>query len=198
VMLMLVTREDSRLPAIVRAAVEGGVNVVQVRGGDVDEVCAAADGARVVVNAERRRLAGWHGAVPAPGRRDAACPAGVDAGAPGLHLPENAPFAKSPFTGRSVHSVDAAIRAEHEGCDYVVAGTIFPTASHPNGPVAGVKLIEDIAKRVHIPVIAIGGINAANARQCIDAGARGVAVISAIFDADDPRRAAQDLWKAIA
>jgi thiamine monophosphate synthase len=197
-MLMLVTRFDDRLPTIVRAAVEGGVNVVQVRGGDVDEICAAADGARVVVNAERRRLAGWHGAVPAPGRRDAAHPAGVDAGAPGLHLPENAPFTDAPFVGRSVHSVDAAIRAEAEGCDYILAGTIFPTASHPNGPVQGVKLIEDIAKRVTIPVIAIGGITAANARQCIDAGARGVAVISAIFDADDPRRAAQDLWKAIA
>jgi len=197
VMLMLVTRSDARLPFIVRAAVDGGVNVVQVRGGDVEAVRAAAGHVRVVVSA-RRRLAGWHGAVPAPGRRDAADPAGVDAGVPGLHLPENAPFAKSPFTGRSVHSVAAAIRAENEGCDYVVAGTIFPTTSHPDGPVQGVKLIEDVAAAVRIPVIAIGGITASNARQCIDAGARGVAVISAIFDADDPRRAAQNLWKAIA
>lgn len=59
------------------------------------------------------------------------------------------------------------------------------------------QLIESIAKNVQIPVIAIGGINAGNARSCIDAGARGVAVISAIFDANDPRQAAQDLWKAI-
>jgi thiamine monophosphate synthase len=164
-MLMLVTREDVRLPAIVRAAVEGGVNVVQVRGvEDVDAVRRAAGGTRVVVN-------------------------GVD------HLPEHAPGRAA---GRSVHSVDAARRAEAEGCDYVVAGSVFPTSSHPGGPVAGVQLIEDIARNVNIPVIAIGGINAGNARQCIDAGARGVAVISAIFDADDPRRAARDLWKAIA
>ena len=78
------------------------------------------------------------------------------------------------------------------------AESVFPTTSHPNGPVAGVKLIEDIARAVNIPVLAIGGINATNARSCIDAGAAGVAVISAIFDAEDPKQAAQELWRAIA
>src|SRR6185436_4643413 len=199
-MLMLVTRVHPELESIVRAAVDGGVNVVQIRGEvDVDAVCAAAGGARVVLSA-RRRPAGWPGAVPAPGRRDAARPAGEDAGAPspGLHRRENAPFAESPFTGRSVHSVEAAIRAEQEGCDYILAGSVFATTSHPGGPVAGVTLIEEIAQRITIPVIAIGGITAANARQCIDAGAGGVAVISAIFDAEDPKQAAQDLWRAMA
>jgi len=162
-MLMLVTRADPRLPSIVRAAVDGGVNVVQVRGGDAETVRAAAGHARVLVN-------------------------GVD------HLPENVP---GRAVGRSVHSVDAALRAEGEGCEYVVAGSVFPTTSHPGGPVGGVQLVRDIAAAVRIPVIAIGGITASNARQCIDAGARGVAVISAIFDAEDPKRAAQDLWKAI-
>lgn len=164
-MLMLVTRADERLPAIVRAAVEGGVNVVQVRGvDDVDAVRRAAGSARVLVN-------------------------GVD------HLPERTP---GKAIGRSVHSVDAALRAEAEGCEYVVAGSVFPTTSHPGGPVGGLTLLRDVAAAVHIPVIAIGGITATNARRCIDAGARGVAVISAIFDADDPKRATQELWRAIA
>ena len=164
-MLMLVTREDARLPAIVSAAVDGGVNVVQVRGAaDVEAVRAAAVGARVVVN-------------------------GID------HLPEKAP---GRAIGRSVHSVDAAVRAERQGCEYIVAGSVFPTTSHPGGPVGGLTLVRDIASAVHIPVIAIGGINATNARACIDAGARGVAVISAIFDAEDPKQAAQELWRAIA
>jgi len=163
VMLMLVTRADPRLPSIVRAAVDGGVNVVQVRGGDAETIRRAAGNARVLVN-------------------------GVD------HLPENV---SGRAVGRSVHSVDAALRAEGEGCEYVVAGSVFSTTSHPGGPVGGVQLVRDIAAAVRIPVIAIGGITASNARQCIDAGARGVAVISAIFDAEDPKRAAQDLWKAI-
>lgn len=163
-MLMLVTRSDARLPLVVRAAVEGGVNVVQIRGGEAEVIRRAAGNARVLIN-------------------------GVD------HLPENIP---GRALGRSVHSVDAALRAEEEGCEYVVAGSVFPTASHPDGPVGGVELIEAVARAVRIPVIAIGGINAANARSCIDAGARGVAVISAIFDADDPKRAAEELWRAIA
>jgi thiamine-phosphate diphosphorylase len=144
--------------------VEGGVNVVQVRGGDAEAIRRAAGDARVVIN-------------------------GID------HLPENTP---GRAVGRSVHSVDAARRAEEEGCEYVVAGSVFPTSSHPNGPAGGVQLLRDIVAAVKIPVIAIGGITSANARSCIDAGARGVAVISAIFDAADPRQAAHDLWKAIA
>lgn len=166
-MLMLVTRPDPRLGEIVSAAVEGGVNVVQVRGVcDVHDVRAAVgQRARVLVN-------------------------GID------HLPESAPAMKA--IGRSVHSVDAAVAAERDGCEYVLAGSIFASASHPEGPVAGVALIEALARTVRIPVIAIGGITAANARACIDAGAQGVAVISAIFDAPDPRAAAQELWRAIA
>jgi thiamine monophosphate synthase len=210
-MLMLVTRVHPELPSIVSAAIDGGVNVVQVRGGDIESVCAAvANRARIVVNAapgpsprvrgEGAASAadeGRHPAViaPHPALRATLSPRG---GERGLHLPETAPFANAPFVGRSVHSVDAAIRAEQEGCDYIVAGSIFPTTSHPNGPAAGVKLIEDIARAVNIPILAIGGITAANARKCIEAGASGVAVISAIFDAEDPKQAAQELWRAIA
>lgn len=166
-MLMLVTRPDARLREIVDAAVDGGVNVVQVRG-----VCNAKE-IREVVGQRARVLVN-----------------GID------HLPESVPAMKA--IGRSVHSVDAAVRAERDGCEYVLAGTIFPSASHPDGPVAGVALIEAIAKAVKIPVIAIGGIDATNARACIDAGAQGVAVVSAIMDASDPRAAAQTLWSAIA
>jgi len=185
-MLMLVTRSHPELPSIVSAAIDGGVNVVQLRGDvDVDAICSVVgERARVVVNSSRRRPAGRPGAVPAP--------------LPGIHLPETAPFANAPFVGRSVHSVDAAIRAEREGCHYIIAGSIFPTTSHPGSPVTGVTLIEHIAQKIKIPVLAIGGITAANARKCIDAGARGVAVISAIFDAEDPKQAAQELWRAIA
>lgn len=162
-MLMLVTRPDPRLVAIVDAAVRGGVDIVQVRGVEAEPIRAVvADRARVVVN-------------------------GID------HLPERTP---GRCVGRSVHSVNAALRAEQEGCEYLVAGTIFPSASHPNGPVAGVSLIEAIAKRVKIPVIAIGGVTPANARACIDAGASGVAVISFLMDAADPEAAAKQLVNA--
>jgi len=162
-MLMMVTRPDPNLPAIVSAAVDGGVTIVQVRGSDDAPIRAAVgDRARIVVN-------------------------GVD------HLPERIP---GRCVGRSVHSVHAAVWAEEQGCEYIVAGTIFPSASHPHGPVAGLALIEEIAKRVTIPIVAIGGITPANARSCIDAGARGVAVISYLMDAADPAAAARELVAA--
>jgi len=109
------------------------------------------------------------------------------------HLPERIP---GRCVGRSVHSVRAAVWAEEQGCEYVVVGTIFASASHPNGPIAGVALIEEIAKRVRIPIVAIGGITPANARACIDAGASGVAVISFLMDAVDPKAAAEELVSA--
>jgi thiazole tautomerase (transcriptional regulator TenI) len=162
-MLMMVTRADDRLPAIVRAAVDGGVNIVQVRGSDDAPIRAAVgDRARVVVN-------------------------GID------HLPERMP---GRCIGRSVHSVEAALRAEAEGCEYVVAGTIFPSTSHPGGEVAGVNLIEEIAKQIAIPVLAIGGITPHNAKRCLNAGARGVAVLSFLMDAADPKAAAEELVAA--
>jgi len=199
VMLMMVTRPDPRLPEIVSAAVAGGVNIVQVRGSDDAPIRAAVgDRARIVVNA-LSGVAQASSLRPSglPGRRLEACATPGMPGIPGIHLPEDADFVPAAYVGRSVHSVDAAVRAQEEGCDYIVAGTIFPSASHPNGPVAGLALIEEIAKHVTIPVIAIGGITPANARACVDAGAGGVAVLSYLMDAADPRAAAQTLWSAI-
>ena len=181
----MVTRPDPRLETIVSAAVDGGVNIVQVRGSaDVlPALCARVPNAKIVVNA-----ALWHDSAV----DSKACAAREI----GVHLPEAEPFINASFVGRSVHSVEAAVRAEEEGCEYVVAGTIFPSASHPGGPVAGVQLIKDIADEVAIPVVAIGGITPANARACIDAGASGVAVVSYLMDAADPRAAARELVKA--
>ena len=102
------------------------------------------------------------------------------------------------LVGRSVHSVVAARRAEAEGVDYVVAGQVFASASHAGGQPAEVRLIETISQAVNVPVIAIGGIDARNARDVMRAGAAGVAVISAVLRADDAWAAAAQLWDAIA
>ncbi len=79
----------------------------------------------------------------------------------------------------------------------LVLGTVFPSQSHPGGPTIGLEGVREVCDAVSIPVIGIGGITAANAGDVIRAGASGVAVISAIFDADDPRAAAAELRAAI-
>ena len=88
------------------------------------------------------------------------------------------------WIGRSVHTLGEAEQAVGEGADFLMVGNIFETPTHPGRLAAGRTLIEQTA-RLGIPVIAIGGITAARVRQVRDAGAYGVAAISAVWHADD-------------
>jgi thiamine-phosphate pyrophosphorylase len=76
-------------------------------------------------------------------------------------------------------------------------GTVFETASKPGRAPIGSDGVRAVYAAVRIPVIAIGGITAANAGDLIAAGASGVAVIGAIFDDDEPRASAAALRAAI-
>lgn len=96
------------------------------------------------------------------------------------------------WIGRSVHSEAEAVAALDEGADYLVAGNIFETASHPGFPALGLSRLAGIAK-LGRPVVAIGGITPGRAAQVRDAGAWGAAVIAAVWDANDPEAAATAL-----
>jgi thiamine-phosphate diphosphorylase len=91
--------------------------------------------------------------------------------------------------GRSVHSEDEARAAADEGADFVIAGTVYPTPTHPDRAPGGLALIRGCL-RAGLPVIAIGGVTPARAAELRDAGAWGVAVISALWHAADPAAAA--------
>lgn len=91
---------------------------------------------------------------------------------------------------RSVHDAAEARAAEAEGADFLIAGAIFETASHPGGHAAGPALVETAAAG-GLQVIAIGGLTPANAPATLGAGAWGVAAIRALWDAPDPAEAAR-------
>lgn len=105
--------------------------------------------------------------------------------AAGVHLPEgDLPVAaarrllpRPRLVGRSVHSLAAALEAEAEGADYVIFGPVFETPSHPGRPPAGLEALRLVAGTVRIPVLAIGGVDAARAEDCLRAGAAGFAAI---------------------
>ncbi|NNU88526.1 thiazole tautomerase TenI [Geobacillus sp. MR] len=99
--------------------------------------------------------------------------------------------------GCSVHGLAEAKQAEEDGAHFCLFGHIFPTASKPGVLPRGVDLLKEIAAAVHIPVIAIGGIHAGNARRVLEAGAAGVAVLSAIFFAADPVSEAKRLAEIV-
>lgn len=194
--LMMVT--DSRLAGgadalvlAVRQALSGGVNVVQLREKHLppDQLLGLARRLREATSG--RALLLVNGPIEVA----------VDSDADGLHLPENAPSVQRPhemfLIGRSVHSLEAAERAAAESADYVVAGPVFQTASHPGEPAAGIRLIRGTSTAVPLPVLAIGGITAEGVGPVMRAGASGVVVISAILGERSPEGGARVLREAL-
>jgi thiamine-phosphate pyrophosphorylase len=171
-----------RLHAIVeeletaRAAVDGGATVVQLRlkGLSTEEVV------------ERGRP---FRALPATFVVNDDVEAALTLGADGVHLGRGDEGAERALEsglllGLSAASVAEAREAEARGAAYVGAGPVWATPSKEDAdPPIGLDGLRAICGSVSIPVVAIGGIDASNARACIDAGAAGVAVIRAARDA---------------
>jgi thiamine-phosphate pyrophosphorylase len=90
------------------------------------------------------------------------------------------------LVGASTHSLASAQTAEQSRAAYVIFGPVFETPSKKQfGPPQGLERLAEVCERVAIPVIAIGGITAENARQCIAVGASGIAAIRMFQDARD-------------
>jgi thiamine-phosphate diphosphorylase len=98
--------------------------------------------------------------------------------------------------GASVHSADEAVAAANAGADWVVAGHVYSTPSHPGQPGRGIELVNAITAATTVPCIAIGGIRPKHVPALRAAGAHGVAVIRGIWDANDAERAAFDYVSA--
>jgi thiamine-phosphate pyrophosphorylase len=94
------------------------------------------------------------------------------------------------MVGRSASSPKEAKQAEDDGAAYIGAGPVWATPSKPDAdPAIGLEGLSAISEAVRIPVIAIGGIDPSNARDCIEAGAFGVAVVRAAAQAAELRAA---------
>jgi thiamine-phosphate pyrophosphorylase len=95
-------------------------------------------------------------------------------------------FGPSLLIGVSTHSIREAEEAEQRGAHFLVFGPVFETESkRVYGPPVGLKPLAEVATRVRIPVLALGGINLSNFRDALDCGASGVAGISLFARAED-------------
>jgi thiamine-phosphate pyrophosphorylase len=93
---------------------------------------------------------------------------------------------KSFLIGASTHSLATARTAETAGADYVMFGPVFATPSKAEfGPPQGTGRLADVCRSVSIPVLAIGGVTVENVRDCVAAGAAGIAAIRLLQDAAD-------------
>lgn len=184
---------------VVRAAIDGGVDVVQLR----EKHATARE--RYELGLELRDLTREAGvAFVVNDRVDIA--AAVDAD--GVHLgDEDLPVSvardhlgEEAIVGRSVSTPEAAREAERAGADYLGVGAVFATGTKDvadDEAEIGTERVAAVAAAVDIPVVGIGGITADNARAVAEAGASGVAVVSAITDADDPAAATRRLRRAV-
>jgi thiamine-phosphate pyrophosphorylase len=184
------------LPEFLDAVLAGGVDIVQLRqkGMEARQELAALE---VFADACHR-----HGRLLAVNdRADVALGAAADV----LHLGQDdlpVPLARGivgerPLIGRSCHAeaeVDAAFA--EPGVDYFCTGPVWPTPTKPGRPAPGLGLVEYAAKLAPEgarPWFAIGGIDAGNLGQVLEAGARRVVVVRALTEAADPGAAAAEL-----
>lgn len=95
--------------------------------------------------------------------------------------------------GISAGTVEEARKAEQAGADYIGVGAVFGTATKKDARNLSVEKLRGISASVSIPVVAIGGINRGNVRELSGSGVDGIAVISALFGAEQPGKAAAEL-----
>ena len=95
--------------------------------------------------------------------------------------------------GVSAQTVEQEVLAEKRGADYLGVGAVFPTGSKDDAVEVSHETLKAICEAVSIPVIAIGGISVGNVKELAGSGIVGIAVISAIYAAEDIKKAAEDL-----
>lgn len=99
--------------------------------------------------------------------------------------------------GYSAHSAGESAAAARDGADFLLVGSIYDTATHPEATPAGIALVADSVAACSIPVLAIGGVTPGKVAELRAAGAHGVAVIRAVWSAPDPVQAARELAKLL-
>lgn len=125
----------------------------------------------------------------------------IKIGADGVHVGQSdikgrdirALIGMDKILGISAGTVEEAVAAEQAGADYIGVGAVFGTSTKKNARNMSIDRLKEIVEAVDIPVVAIGGINASNMSELEGSKVDGVAVVSAIFAAENPGEATKDL-----
>ena len=184
---------------VARAALEGGADALQLRDKELGgrEMHRLAVAMRELVE---REASGCLFLVN--DRVDVA----IASGAHGVHLgQEDLPASQArPMVGEdmilgiSATTPGEAVQAQEDGADYLGVGPVFATPSKLDAvPPIGEDGLREIVGVAEVPVVAIGGINEDNARQVLEAGADGIAAISAVTSAWDMLEAVRRLRRAV-
>ncbi|KZD12085.1 thiamine phosphate synthase [Oceanibaculum pacificum] len=186
-LLLITDRALNDRPVVetVEAALEGGCRWVMLREKDLPPESLLNMAWELAALAKRH-----HAALSINSDLEAAKAVGA-----GLHLPAGGDIATArvalgdaALIGASAHSLEEAEAAQQAGADYVTLSPIFATASKPGyGPALGLEGLRHAVARLHLPVVALAGIDATNAAACRAAGAAAVAVMGGLMRAGDPQ-----------
>jgi thiamine-phosphate pyrophosphorylase len=182
----------------VREAIAGGVSIVQLRDPEA-KTRALVEEARALVALLRPAK------IPfiVNDRVDVALAADAD----GVHIGQKDMvvadarrlIGRSRILGLSITSEADLDKADLDGVDYLGVGPIYASATKPDAaPPIAIGGLRAVTERTSLPIVAIGGLHAGNAEEAIDAGAQGIAVVSAICAAPDALVAAAELAKVVA
>ena len=168
----------------VEAALKGGATCIQLREKDLDTEAFAAEAMEIAPLCRRYGV---------PLFINDNVEVAIRCHADGIHVGQEDMQAKAVrrlvgdgmMIGVSAHTVEEALEAERNGADCLGVGAMFSTSTKTDVSVLGVDTLREICRAVQIPVVAIGGINAGNILRLSGTGVDGVALVSAIFGAED-------------
>lgn len=185
-------KEGETLVSVCKEVLENGATFLQIREKDLD-----AD----VFEKEAKELKELCATYHVPFVVNDSVEIAIHIDADGVHVGQSdikgrdirAMIGNDKILGISAGTVDEAVAAEKAGADYIGVGSVFATSTKKNARNLSVEKLKEISDSVSIPVVAIGGISAANLMELAGSGVDGVAVVSAIFAADDPGKATANL-----
>lgn len=185
-------KEGESLTDVCRSVLEHGATFLQIREKDLDEKSFEQEAGEL-----KRLCASLQ--VPFVVNDSVEIALAIDAD--GVHVGQSdirgrdirALIGPDKILGISAGTVEEARAAEAAGADYIGVGAVFGTSTKKDARNLSVEKLREISDSVEIPVVAIGGIGRGNIRELTGSGIDGVAVVSAIFAAEDPGKAAEEL-----
>lgn len=181
-------KEGQTLLSVCEDVLSNGATFLQIREKDLDANSFEAEAARLKALCARYK-------VPYVVNDSVEIAMAIDAD--GVHVGQSdikgrdirSMIGPDKILGISAGTIEEAIAAEKAGADYIGVGAVFATGTKKNARNLSIEALKEISSAVSIPVVAIGGINEKNLMELKGSGVDGVAVVSAIFAAEDPGKA---------
>lgn len=185
-------KEGQSLLSVCEDVLQNGATFLQIREKDLDANSFQAEAAKLKALCSRHNV---------PYVVNDSVDIALAIGADGVHVGQSdikdrdirSMIGPERILGISAGTVEEAVAAENAGADYIGVGAVFGTSTKKNARNLTVEKLMEICHAVSIPVVAIGGINSRNLMELRGSGVDGVAVISAIFAAEDPGKATAQL-----